>query len=274
MQRNSAPEPHERISLLEASYQAKLEILHTIFTAYPVTNPQDLHLRTQLLHDAASHHRASLLLHHLTPHHPRPWLLPLLQHCKDPRHAAHTILTTLIAPSRRTLDLGRTVFRLFWRPIVTQVPHRRKTAHRCNAVFGFTERRHIDWELSARDLRAAVAYELETLAPDGTDYTAVLAGSAFAGFWRKAKGQVGNPEFSVGAIARRVVGFLEMKRSGKYRRVLKTRLARVGVDYPREVWERPVMERRFAAGELFCDVEEVVAEVLMYEDALQFMLKA
>ncbi|KAJ3100454.1 hypothetical protein HDU96_010319 [Phlyctochytrium bullatum] len=189
----------ERLSRLQKR-KVHLDELHPTLHPLVVEDFLTLKYPAKKLLQVIQSHKTALLLQHLLPQNPRPWLMRLFEqfHVTTPREAAAVALRGMETPER-IRRVGQVVFSLLWRDIVEFMmgdehgPYcplsksvMAKTATRCNEVFSFTERRHISWELSARDLKADIAFEMEAEDPE-EDYTKLLSSEAFEWLWRVVK---------------------------------------------------------------------------------------
>ncbi|KAJ3087621.1 hypothetical protein HDU96_004421, partial [Phlyctochytrium bullatum] len=185
---------------------------------------------------------------------PRPKLLPILEEANAStlQEAARTLIGL-----NRIVELGRAVFSLFWLDIATltisavsswpEAWNKRdmaETAKRCNEVFSFIERRHISWELLPRDFRAEIAFEMEEEHGGDQDYYHLLDSFTFREFWYLR--------------ASRIAKFLQQKNSGGLPKILRATFERHGVEMP----DQSYLIRKFSAGTLFCQAEQVVATLL------------
>ncbi|KAJ3118432.1 hypothetical protein HDU96_001599 [Phlyctochytrium bullatum] len=218
----------------------------------------------------------AMALQRLVPDNPSPDLLPLI----ETKVLRPGMAPELAQETMRLFTLGRRVFSLFWHVIFRMLPSdddvdsdydsdwedsdyedegTRQTALNCNEVFAFTERRQINWELSGRDFRAQIAFELETKSPYGVDYTKVVNSSAFAEFWKAVKVYPDHPAHQKSAAKASISRYLSWKKSSKLESVLKATFDEHGV----EMRDDSKFIDQFCEGKVFCDPEQVVATLYL-----------
>ncbi|KAJ3100455.1 hypothetical protein HDU96_010320, partial [Phlyctochytrium bullatum] len=257
----------ERLSRLQKR-KVHLDDLHPTLRPLVVGDFLTLKYPTKKLLQVIQSHKTALLLQHLLPQNPRPWLMHLLADLKvaSQREAAAVALTAM-ETSKRMRRLGHIVFSLLWREIAelavgSEYRHRpvpksatAKMAKRCNEVFSFTERRHISWELSARDLKADVAFEMETADPE-EDYMELLSGEAFGWLWRVVKSF---PEYRLHqkeTLKARISQFLQQNKDGELPSILTAEFEKHGI-VPSPRISQTVAE--FGSGFKCCPPQRVVA---------------
>ncbi|KAJ3095400.1 hypothetical protein HDU96_001187 [Phlyctochytrium bullatum] len=216
-------------------------------------------------------YEVAMLLQFLLPQNPRPYMLPMLEKANVRTvYDAARILFEL----NRIAKLGRTVFSLFWKDIArlalpvekhSQVAgvrqekkNKTKMAHEAkqwNEVFAFIERRRISWELSPRDLRAEIAFELEAENGGDQDYFLLLNSFPFTDFWMLRKQYPTHPFHQKNVIKARIAEFLQQRKAKKLPAVLKAEFKRHGVEMSDD-WE---LVQDFSAGMVFCHPIQVVA---------------
>ncbi|KAJ3095824.1 hypothetical protein HDU96_001030 [Phlyctochytrium bullatum] len=113
---------------------------------------------TRKQHQVIQSHKTAMILQKLLPQNPRPHLEEA--HVTGP-HEAAAVIRRVMEPFEPIRRFGAT-----------------EMAKRCNEVFSFTERRHINWEFSRRDLQAKIAFKMETEDPK-EDYTKLFGSKTF-----------------------------------------------------------------------------------------------
>ncbi|KAJ3094220.1 hypothetical protein HDU96_001775 [Phlyctochytrium bullatum] len=224
-------------------------------------------------------YQVAMLLQQLLPQNPRPLLLPLMEkaNVRTLREAAKTV-----ANLKRTMELGRTVFGLFWKDIsriaagiktpLFVLPSSKQQFHepylnariaevakRCNEAFSFLERRRISWELSPRDLRAEIAFEMEAESGCDQDYFLLLGSSTFGEFWSLQAEYPSHPDHQKDAVKARIAKYLQQKKAGELAEVLKASFKRHGVGMRSD----SNFIKEFSAGTVFCHPEQVVATLYL-----------
>ncbi|KAJ3095401.1 hypothetical protein HDU96_001188 [Phlyctochytrium bullatum] len=225
-------------------------------------------------------YNAAMLLQQLLPQNPQPELLPLLEQAKV--STLHETARAIVGVNR-TVELGRAVFSLFWLDIVRlTIPVERRspsiaswqdtqskrvmaeTAKRCNKVFSFIERRHINWELLPRDFRAEVAFEMEEENGGDQDYYHLLDSFIFKEFWDLRASYPNHPDHQKDAVMARIAEYLQQRNAGKLPEILRAEFERHGV----EMRYCSTVVGDFFAGVVFCDPEKVE---MVYNERLGWM---
>ncbi|KAJ3097473.1 hypothetical protein HDU96_000378 [Phlyctochytrium bullatum] len=133
----------------------------------------------------------------------------------------------------------------------------RITALNCNAVFDFAERRDINWELSQHDFRAEIAFELETRSPEDIDFTSLFNTSAFLDFWKLVKTYPRHAWHQKPTVITKITDYLSWKKASILESVLQAEFEEHGID----MQEDSYFIDQFREGNLFCDPEQIVANV-------------
>ncbi|KAJ3100963.1 hypothetical protein HDU96_010178 [Phlyctochytrium bullatum] len=252
-----------------------LDGLHTVLHA-PVLGDFLVHKHPQKkIMKVVKSYKTALLLQQLLPQNPQPTLLPMMEksNISTLQEAARAL-----AGVKRTLELGRSVFALFWQVIARlalPVDQRSRsiaswqemqnkvamaeTAKRCNEVFAFIERRHISWELSPRDFKSEIAFEMEEEHSSDQDYFQLLASSIFNEFWSFRAKYPNHPAHQKDAVKTRIFEYLQQKSAGRLPEILKAEFARHGVAMRSD--SRFI--RQFSEGLVCCQPEQVVATMYL-----------
>ncbi|KAJ3086899.1 hypothetical protein HDU96_004721, partial [Phlyctochytrium bullatum] len=179
------------------------------------------------------------------------------------KQTSHPHLST---QTLQRISLARKVFSLFWRDIFwnfslvgNEGKETRRTAHGCNAVFEFADRRQINWELSAKDLKAKVAFDMETDNWSAIDYTELLDSSVFSEFWSVVNAYPNHPSHRRDAIKASIATYLALKRSSTLESVLRATFDHHGI----EMRDDSGIVQEFCRGNIFCNPEQVVAAVYL-----------
>ncbi|KAJ3119086.1 hypothetical protein HDU96_000001, partial [Phlyctochytrium bullatum] len=253
---------HDRIDRIERlrTHGVNLDQLHSSLKSEVIGDfLWHKHPRKRILRVAQSF-RAALTLQHLRPENPSPDLLALVE--KRVLHVG--MAPRSVDATIRLYRLTQKVFSLLWYQVFRMLPlegdegeETRITALNCNAVFEFAERRDINWELSQHDFRAEIAFELETRSPDDIDFTSLFNTPAFSDFWKLVNAYPRHAWHQKPAVVTRITDYLSWKKASILESVLQAKFEEHGV----ETREDSYLIDQFREGNIFCDPEQIVANV-------------
>ncbi|KAJ3086090.1 hypothetical protein HDU96_005086, partial [Phlyctochytrium bullatum] len=200
----------------------------------------------------------AITLQRIVPENPSPELLPLVENqVLHPGMAYETI---------QRICLAQRVFSLFWRDIFRMLPIDGKdgkqtqlTAINCNAVFKFAQEPQINWELSEKDFKAEVAFEMETESPDGFNYTELFHSAVFSEFWTLVKTYPHHALHQKAAVKASISRYLSQRKSPTLESVLQATFDNHGVAMD----DDSGIIHQFCLGDIFCDPAQVVATVYL-----------
>ncbi|KAJ3114283.1 hypothetical protein HDU96_002326, partial [Phlyctochytrium bullatum] len=188
---------------------------------------------------------------------PRAWLQPVLEksRCRNRYGAARALLGALHT-TRRNMSLMNRVFGALWHSIFT-APDQRQDALTCNELFRFSARKHIDWQLSNRDLKAEVAFGLETRYQ--LDGHAIVNDPAIQYVWARVR-EFPNYPIDADTLTTEIHAFLEQRRLGQLHSNLDAEFLKHNVFLPRSTrGSRPEALKIYDQGGWFCKPVEIVA---------------
>ncbi|KAJ3107782.1 hypothetical protein HDU96_007774 [Phlyctochytrium bullatum] len=271
------PDKEDRLARLKKR-KVDLDGLHPNLYPVVVEDFLDLQYPNKKLLKVAKTFKYAMYLQRLLPQNPKAWLVPTLENANVANvQETQALVANLVATSKRNLELGRAVFFQLWHVIAKWLPRGHYSnvdleamMKNCNEVFSFTDRRHICWELSSRDLRAQIAFELEAENDGDQDYNELFKGPVFSELWDLVKKYPSHPAHQKGALKARIVEFLQQKKDGALATVLKDEFTTHGVTMRSD----SNFIKDFNLGKICCSPEQVVATLYLSSQLMSYSHRA